>query len=181
MQKWTRLRDNFRKGLKTRALKGGPGASRRPLKFKKELAFLKYSLASPENSERAANSDTNNQEENNELDFDMQSSISPSRNANVPISSRPSQVSISNQTTDSIFAVLKTCLESKVEQDPVSLFFSAMAATVQKLPERLQIEVRQKVFNVVSEAELQWLSERDGDNLYTNSCSTPTCFDIKTE
>lgn len=77
IHKWTRIRENFRKGLRNRDQKSGSGASkRRSLKFEKELAFLKsyyqehdqisnvQSLVSPEILELDTSIDCGSQEEN---------------------------------------------------------------------------------------------------------------------
>lgn len=53
--------------------------------------------------------------------------------------------------------ILNKYIESKKEVDPIDSFFQTMAATVKKLPERVQVQIKRQIFNVVTDAELKYI------------------------
>lgn len=86
----------------------------------------------------------------------------------LPTSTAPPRASSSRHITSpkSVSDILQNYIESKAkeEKDPIEMFFSTMAGNVKKLPRILQLEVRQKVFNVVNDAEMKSMNESNLDN-----------------
>lgn len=57
--------------------------------------------------------------------------------------------------------ILQNYIESKKELDPVDSFFQTMAATTKKLPEKVQVQIKRQVFNIVNDAEIKYIEESE--------------------
>lgn len=66
--------------------------------------------------------------------------------------------------------ILNKYIESKKEVDAIDSFFQTMAATVKKLPKREQVRIKRQIFNMVTDAELN----------YIEGTPAPTSEDVST-
>ncbi|XP_072400643.1 uncharacterized protein [Diabrotica undecimpunctata] len=186
-ERWTRLRDNYRKALKFRKGKSGDAATKlKPYKFEKEMAFLKpfmqdreqksnlVEIASIFNSSDPVYED---EEGNDHIeDSDNVSESTESRELTPTLSTgttirrrtatfipRKRKHTQIMQPTNSVASVLEKYLESTAAANASSggnslrQFFIAMADTTQSFQPALQIEVKSKIFNIVQQAELKCL------------------------
>ncbi|KAJ8709089.1 hypothetical protein PYW07_008915 [Mythimna separata] len=166
--KWKRLRENFRKALKTR--EKSDSAKRRPIKFEWDFEFLKpyvkdydqicnsSTMAIYENTAAMEKAESYLKQEmfSEDVDFDEFTDAHKAHEDSIP-QPNPSPGNV----TPTVAEVLQNYLEanSRRERDPIDAFFLAMAAHVKRLPQRLQVQVKQKVFNAVTEAELKVLNQ----------------------
>lgn len=178
LKTWTGLRNNYRKALKSRAYKSGDAAKKkRPIKFEKELDFLrKFFQDRPQHSNLDSSSeDTQYSEHTQHFENtqhpetslptpEVQSPVSQMSTSSRASDPRPAQhvhqqshlSSSKAQRTETTADILKKYLENQnKDQHPVEIFFQAMAATVKSLSPKLQAEVKRDVFHIVSEAEIK--------------------------
>lgn len=183
-KRWSTLRDTYRKSLRSQRTKSGEGAKKKKIwRYDKHMSFLRCFLVDRQqisNVEQCDSSEdeTQEREEDSNVTDDVSS---PSSIPKGPSTSKPcSSASNTSQTsthkgskqakkTLSSAEVLhdylkeknsqkKTPLERQNASDAISKFFDCMAETVKTLSPQLQIEVKSKVFAIVSDAEIKNLN-----------------------
>lgn len=171
---WRKLRDNYRKAKNLRKTKSGQGAKIiKSIKFEKELAFLNSYLNQPQDLQK-----TNLSVPHNTSDDDLSETVeSPAPETTENITNMPFQ-SVSPSTSSSQNVNLpkkrskphpspmqeylqfkKAELQQRqhkqeaYKEDPLGAFFSSIAGTVRQFPPHVQIRVKRKIFNLVSQEE----------------------------
>lgn len=148
------MRDNYRKSLKARNKRSGAdaaGGKRRPIKFEKELEFVKEFIQQPEHQQRS--------------NLDSSSEETQSSGITIPESLRP-QSQTSNHSPLKTSQILERYLsikemESEKEKHPIDIFFSSMAATVKNLSTRTQAQIKRDVIKIVTDAEIREYDEQN--------------------
>ncbi|KAM3966455.1 uncharacterized protein ACR2FA_011997 [Aphomia sociella] len=139
--KWTRLRENFRKALKMRESAKKGTTTMRPVKYEKQLSFLKPFL-----NTRAVSNTPQSDDSCSSMSEEDSDNHNESRK-------RKNGVSLQNSVGD-----VDQRAQNNNHIDPIDSFFTALAATVKTFPKELQIRVKRQVFDVVSDAELSLLT-----------------------
>lgn len=172
-KKWNSLRDNFRKHLKKNKTTSGQAATKtKQWKHQEDLSFLIPFLA-----ERAQRSNIETAVADEELPpDDDNSSINSAASSSTPFSettfdSTRSQTSANSSShakrqLPPMAQVLENYLLSKKQKvegrsDHLSKFFGAMEETVRSLKPRLQIEVKSKIAQLVTEYEIRNLEDEE--------------------
>ena len=154
--------------MKTREKSGSAAAKRRPLKFELELEFLKpfVKYYDSENitidaAENYLNQEIYSDDVTQDFEEITSAALSNGDPFREPATNSFSKTSSSREVTPNVADILQSYLEAKTakEKDPVDAFFLAMAASVKKLPLRVQLQVKQKVFHAVNDAELKVLNQ----------------------
>ncbi|VEN55267.1 unnamed protein product [Callosobruchus maculatus] len=200
-EKWSRLRDNYRKALRFRKGKSGDAAVKtKPYKFEAEMSFLKKYLPDrdqktnlTEPSTSAVNSpipsedaedDRMGDTENLSDDSEPGTPITPSNNSSLfqatptaPPRSAPKRKKVQPENTQpsSVAGVLEKYLRTHAptnsKGNSLTQFFLAMADTAQSFPPEVQIDVKGKIFNIIQEAEFKCLQLRNTTQ-FANAHST---------
>lgn len=167
-ERWTRIRDNYRKALNLRKTKSGQAASKlKPPKFFQELSFLVPYL----NDEEERRSNLSPTIVNNDDETQL---VAPSDSSNLDTSDAGSQESIESVRTvgrKSTYAVSQTSQGSTVanvlqqyltrteqnrnQSDPLLDFFINMAKTVKTFPLSDQIQIKSHLFQMVNNVEMR--------------------------
>lgn len=162
-KQWKKLRDCYKKALRLRQYKSGSARkTEKPIKFEKELEFLKPHL--PDRSQ-TSNLDCSD----NSLDVDTEDiSIIESQTSDVGKSSRSdsalSNHSIRNKTLPLSLKLFRQYVEAKgKEEDPLDAFFLSMSKSVKKMPIRIQAELKRAILSLVTDAEVKLASEESID------------------
>ncbi|XP_061706730.1 uncharacterized protein LOC133517430 [Cydia pomonella] len=155
-KKWTRLRDNYRKSLKTRESKSGDAAKpKRAIKFEKELEFLRPFLddnnrtsnVSDNESTATANVITDSELSSNTTAYSVNSERTLARKRTKP------------PTTGEVLEKYLKQQDVIEKSDPITSFFLSMAEIVRNFPRSLQLQVRRQVFDIVENAETTMLGQ----------------------
>lgn len=170
-ERWTRIRENYRKALTLRKTKTGEAASKiKAPKFEKELSFLIPYLGMGDESDHSniPPSSTSVQQKHEFLetnDFDDQNLSNLSIPSDYNTSGNMNHRIIRKRGTEekSVAAVLQDYLEMKkytmnkisLTEDHLTHFFINMAQTVKTFPLRDQIEIKQKLFEMVTSVEMR--------------------------
>ncbi|XP_046972348.1 uncharacterized protein LOC124539068 [Vanessa cardui] len=158
-KQWKKLRDCYKKALRLRQYKSGSARkTEKPIKFEKELEFLKPYL---QDRSQTSNLDFSD----NSLDIDTEDiSIIESQTCDVGESSR-SDSALSNHTTKNkplplSEKLFRQYVEAKgKEEDPLDAFFLSMSKSVKKMPIRTQAELKRAILGLVTDAEVKLASE----------------------
>lgn len=146
---------------------------RRPIKFECDFEFLKpyvkyydqiqnsslvgncENTAAVEESNGTAESNLKQEMYSEDIEFDEFTA------AHTPYETLIQSSKLTGDVTPTVADILQHYLEakSKKEKDPIDAFFLAMAASVKRLPKKLQLQVKQKVFNAVTDAEMKVLNQ----------------------
>ncbi|XP_047035023.1 hyphally regulated cell wall protein 1-like [Helicoverpa zea] len=162
---WSNIRNNFRKALNNRKTKSGdPYTKRRPIKFEKELEFLKKFI-----QHRKQTSNLDSSSEDTQTSF-AESAVVDSDERSVSRMTNDSHHSSIIPEPTTTAEILNKYIESKKEVDAIDSFFQTMAATVKKLPKREQVRIKRQIFNMVTDAELN----------YIEGTPAPTSEDVST-
>lgn len=155
---WKKLRDSYRKGISLRESRSGSARTvERPLKFEKELEFIKPFMKS-----RQQISNLTSSPEDSDITTDGEyQSMSP----------RP-QSQLSNRTTSPneqpskmSNLLLKQYIERKQnEDDPTISFFLTMGRTVKTMPKNIQAKLKGEIFRLINETEIR-LADDTGGNM----------------
>ncbi|KPI97208.1 hypothetical protein RR46_09115 [Papilio xuthus] len=170
-ERWTRIRDNYRKALNLRKTKSGQAASKiKPPKFSQELAFLapyvnddeeQQTDLSPvyvnnnDESQFEAQSDSNSIHHNELTDTPnplIIESATSSRILDRNSSCAPSQ---ELHTPEVLQDYLARAEQNRNENDPLLHFFISMAKTVKTFPLQDQIQIKAQLFEIVNSVEMR--------------------------
>ncbi|CAK1591018.1 unnamed protein product [Parnassius mnemosyne] len=198
-ERWSRIRENYRKALSLRKTKSGQAASKiKPPKYNKELSFLtsyindeEHRLSNISLPEREIVRETSSshvlysQVDSPGDDSQHSESPLPRYTPTRPYSRTSSHKSTDNPTT-SVAAVLKEYLAKQkdvphnsaqnninVHQDPLIEFFMSMARTVQRFDKKKQLHIKGKLFQLVHNAELEMLNEKDAPSVPIGTVHSP--------
>ncbi|KAG7300781.1 hypothetical protein JYU34_015110 [Plutella xylostella] len=164
---WSNIRNNFRKALNNRKTKSGdPYTKRRPIKFEKELEFLKKFI-----QHRKQTSNLDSSSEDTQTSF-AESAVVDSDERSVSRMINDSQHSSIIPEPTTTAEILNKYIESKKEVDAIDSFFQTMAATVKKLPKREQVRIKRQIFNMVT--------DDDAELNYIEGTPAPTSEDVST-
>ncbi|KAF5278021.1 hypothetical protein FQR65_LT15821 [Abscondita terminalis] len=101
------------------------------------------------------------EQENYHIEEDHVDNVaSPASNASGSSISRPCSVDVSDKSKISTSRKKHPAFESDSPAETITKFFDCMAATVKTLSPQLQIEVKSKIFGIVSDAETRNLNSR---------------------
>lgn len=160
---WSNIRSNYRKALINRKSKSGdPYTKRRPIKFEKELEFLKKFI---QNRKQTSNLDSSS--EDTQISF-AESAVDGNEERAVSRMTNESHHSLTRAEPTTV-EMLKY-IESKKEVDPIDSFFHTMASTTKKLPKKVQVQIKRQIFNIVTDAELNHI---EGNEIRLVSATTP--------
>ncbi|CAG4951261.1 unnamed protein product [Parnassius apollo] len=172
-ERWTRIRDKYRKALNLRKTKSGQAASKiKAPKFSQKLSFLTPYLNDEEErrsnlSPRSANNNEETQLESlNELGYpdnnvssDVQSEQSMQSLGSSRIIRKKSIFATSQASQDPTAAsVLQDYLstaETRNQSDPLLDFFINMAKTLKTFPLQDQVNIRAQLFKMVNNVEMR--------------------------
>lgn len=162
-KQWKKLRDCYKKALRLRQYKSGSARkNEKPIKFEKELEFLKpYLQDKPQTSNLGCSEDSLdiNTEDNTMIESPpsdvMQSPRSDSSLSNY--STRKKSLPLSQQ----LFTQYLEAKEKK--EDPLDVFFLSMSGTVKKMPVSIQAELKKSILGLVTDAEVKLASEERND------------------
>ncbi|KAK5640218.1 hypothetical protein RI129_011029 [Pyrocoelia pectoralis] len=186
-QRWFSLRDQFRRVLKTKKTVSGQAAmKKKKWKYADELSFLMpyfqeretISNISPENeSDKVTTVEDNDNENEREVSWEQGSStaleneelsqLSQSQNRVTPFKPpsvlKPKKAKVSHsQPAESPSTALMKYIISKNEQptstNAVDAFLAGIGETIKTFPPVYQNMAKSKIFNIVSEIELQLLA-----------------------
>ena len=168
-KRWKKIRDSYRRSLNLRK-DGKSGSARikaRPIKFEKELEFLKK-IVVPENPQ-VSNLDDSSANSIND-DSSIQSIQSPYQ-ANSPVSlpgsvSRSSSHTLNTSKQPRASEILSRYIESKKEEDSTDYFFKSMASKVKGMPNKIKADIERKIFQIVNDAELKLTEQEELNLLY---------------
>lgn len=185
---WKKLRDSYRKGISLRESRSGSARKvQRPLKFEKELEFIKPFMKSRKQISNLTSSpedtDITTDGEYQSMSPRPQSQLLPSPRPHSQLSSsaRPqSQLSpsprpqsqLSNRTSLSNEQPLKMSNllfkqyieKKKMEDDPTISFFLTMGRTVKTMPKNIQAKLKGEIFRLINETEIR-LADDTGGNM----------------
>lgn len=175
-EKWTRIRDNYRKALKLRHAKIGKAATKiKPAKFEKELSFLipyffdldtKQSSTSPPISSEGdiETSETSN----NCIDIKPEILLLPKVDREISAidkcisetdgASHPKKRKGDTYETQEDNPAIVSNDHLNRQEDPLTNFFVTMAQIVKTFPVLDQIEIKRKIFHLITETEIKLAS-----------------------
>ncbi|XP_041982911.1 uncharacterized protein LOC121735966 [Aricia agestis] len=150
-KRWKRIRDCYKKAIRLRQFKSGSARSNdKPIRFEKELEFLKPYL---QNKPQTCNLDSS---EETDLNTDTDTNLSAA------LPSRPeSQLSNHSDTTRKKSQPLSQMLfaqyleNKKKEEDPTDTFFLSMSKTVKQMPIQMQAQLKRQILLLVTDAEIK--------------------------
>lgn len=163
---WKKIRDSHRKSLRVKQNRSGSARTNdRPIKFEKELEFIKpfiqdrpqisNLISSPEDSDNATEAEVSNAESLSVPSPRPQSSLSNSTSTS---HNERQPLKMSNM-------LYQQYLESKEnENDPTMSFFQTMGRTVRIMPHKIQAQIKREIFRIVNEAEIMLSDENHGIN-----------------
>lgn len=160
---WKKLRDSY--------ARGSARTVRRPLKFEKELKFIKPFIKS---KKQISNLTSSPEDSDITTDGEYQSMSqrpSPRPQSQLSASPRP-QSQLSNRTSSSNEQPLKMSnllfkqyIEGKqIEDDPTISFFITMGRTVKTMPKNIQAKLKGDIFRLLNETEIR-LADDTGGNM----------------
>lgn len=120
---------------------GSAGGKQRPIKYEKQLEFLKPHL---QHRSQKSNLDSSSEETQDSSDHSRPTIIE----------SPPPLSQTSTTSQHKVSEILQRYLMSKETEHPVDSFFLTMAGTVKRLPDRVQAEIKRKIFLIVNDAEI---------------------------
>jgi hypothetical protein len=182
-KRWKRIRDCYKKAIRLRQFKSGSARSNdKPVRFEKELEFLKPYL---QNKPQTCNLDSS---EENDLNTDTDTNLS------VPSPSRPqSQLSNDSDTTRKKSLPLSQMLfeqyleKKKTEEDPTDAFFLSMSKTVKRMPIQMQAQLKRQILLLVTDAEIKVASNEmytfqpETTNINSRQANTSSSIGYTTE
>ncbi|CAK1597486.1 unnamed protein product [Parnassius mnemosyne] len=182
---WLNLRESHRRAMKKRKTKSGQAASTtKKWTFEDEMSFLV-----PHYKERNTISSVDYDDDSDVSSFlgndDSQDSINIIQS---PENSQPETSALSPRPKSSASSVTSKTSKKKVEsnsasqtlmkyllnhnetkkEDEIETFFNSIAATVKKFSEYNQAVIKSKIYNAVSEMELQEIAEKQSYYSYRN-------------
>nr|CAI5817684.1 unnamed protein product [Callosobruchus analis] len=176
---WRELRDNYRKAKTLRKTKSGYGAKNiKSIKFEKELTFLNPYQQQPQElqtSNLSVSSSDGEADEDGADNSTQQLTEGLSEAATLYSVKSVSSASMSrlnstinrkreNIQKSPVLEYLEFKRQQQVSQQPNShpldVFFSSMAAAVKTFPARVQLNIKQKVFQPVTDTEVTLMNSR---------------------
>ncbi|CAH2216052.1 jg23405, partial [Pararge aegeria aegeria] len=161
-KKWKKIRDNYRKAVKARTdSSGSAGGKRRPIRYEKELQFLRPFI---QERQQVSNLDSSTDET---TQSDQTADIlSPRPLSELSNHSRPPLEPVSKSAE-----LIERFLNNKEQEqkDHVQSFFMSMATTVKTLPPYLQTKIKRDVFKIINDAEEQYQKALLEDNSYVSN------------
>ncbi|XP_045507631.1 uncharacterized protein LOC123703588 [Colias croceus] len=184
---WKKLRDSYRKGILLREIRSGSARTvERPLKFEKELEFIKPFMKSRKQisnlSSSPEDSDITTDGENQYMSPRPQSQLLPSPRPQSQLSASPRpQSQLSTRTSSSNEQPLKMSNllfkqyieEKQIEHDPTISFFITMGRTVKTMPKNIQAKLKGEIFRLINETEIRLADDTKGQ---INQITTKVLF-----
>ncbi|XP_030762823.1 uncharacterized protein LOC115887500 isoform X5 [Sitophilus oryzae] len=174
---WTRLRDNYRKARKARTVKIRRGVKNiRPIRFEAELTFL-----APHLKGELIASDLYDEDEY--ATVDSTKSVSSFQTSSL----RSGGLNRTREYVPQppVQEYLPFNYEQPVTQqssvDPLDAFFSSIAATVKTFPPSLQLTTKQKIFQIVTDAEASLINPAPLDVISDQSLILSSEIHLKPE
>ncbi|XP_039745595.1 uncharacterized protein LOC120636905 [Pararge aegeria] len=182
-KRWKRIRDCYKKAIRLRQFKSGSARSNdKPIRFEKELEFLKPYL---QNKPQTSNLESS---EENDVNTDTDTNLS------VASPSRPeSQLSSHSDTTRKKSQPLSQMLfaqyleNKKTEEDPTDTFFLSMSKTVKRMPIQMQVLLKRQILLLVTDAEIKVASNEmctfqpETTNINSTQANTSSSIGYTTE
>lgn len=175
MDRWKKLRDNFRKAYHNRKGKSGDGAtSSKLIKFEKELSFI---IPFFRNRNQISNVTLSSDESEPGTPLPP-ASTSSKRSDHSEVESLASTSDSKKRTrlNKDVATVFEEYLEEKKNTKPFDKalrnFFLSMSDTVETFPKEVQARIKKRVFDIVNEAELS-LYENSADLNYSLPINSP--------
>lgn len=180
---WRKLRDNYRKAKQLRRTKSGQGAKKiKPIKFEKELAFLNPHLQQPQELQTSNLTVPSSNDETDEDDAENSNHQSTETFSEPPTPESTKTVSSASTSRPSnrmkrkqqlSMTPMQEYLQFKREQQvsqqpnghPLDIFFSSIAATVKTFPAPMQLNIKEKVFQLVAESEAKLINPTPPKNV----------------
>ncbi|KAJ8720541.1 hypothetical protein PYW08_006006 [Mythimna loreyi] len=166
---WKKLRDSYRKGISLRETRSGSARTvEHPLKFEKELEFIKPFIQSRKQISNVTSSpedsDITTDGEYQSMSQRPQSQLLPSPRPQSQLSNRTS--SSNEQPLKMSNLLLKQYFEGKkIEDDPTISFFITMGRTVKTMPKNIQAKLKCKIFRLINETEIRLADDTGGGNM----------------
>lgn len=174
MDRWKKLRDNFRKAYYNRKGKSGDGATTSKLiKFEKELSFI---IPFFRNRNQISNVTISSDDSESGTPLPPPSTSSKRTDHSEVESLASTSDSKKKPRNKDVATVFEEYLQEKRNSAPydnaLRNFFMSMSDTVATFPKEVQARIKRRVFNIVNEAELS-LYENSTDLNYSLPINSP--------
>ncbi|KAF5308020.1 hypothetical protein FQR65_LT18285 [Abscondita terminalis] len=163
-KRWTQIRDNYRKALKSRTTKSGQAANKnKPIRFAKELEFMREFLGERTQISNIQPPEPVQDSTDGSINIDdVQSNVSETPPLS-PMSS--SSRKTAKRTSDTPQSALMEYLSFKKanlgihKADHLTKYFQSLEETVRTFSPRLQIEAKARINKIIHDLELTNLAD----------------------
>lgn len=187
-KKWKQLRDAYTRHLRKKQTKSGQAAKNwKPWKYEMEISFIdKYIKANDATSSNLTKSSLDERQEGSITDTDDSSSFVSRESAPVSVSRenlpRPSTSNENNRevsggpakrkknvdtpssSTSAVIEYLKSRDTQDKDDDEIGSFFHSMATITRRLPLSAQIRIRQKLCELVTNEEINYIAQAENSS-----------------